>query len=86
MSVPTVLIDGPPQVMLLAVDPDEDFVDVEGINIAAMLSLQATRINGTKLDTPKTDCVSGHSDATFSEKIFNVAVAEIEAIVEPGAY
>ena len=61
----------------------EDFVDIECIAVSPMLPLQSTGVKRAKLDTPETDGFSGYSDATFSEDIFNIAVAEIEAIVEP---
>ena len=38
----TILINGPPQVMLLAIDFDEDFIDEKCIPIATMLSLQSS--------------------------------------------
>ena len=37
--------------MLLAVDFDKDFIDVERVAVATVLSLQAAAINGAKLDT-----------------------------------
>jgi len=45
-----ILIHGSPQVMLLAVNFDEDFIDVEGIAIASVLPLQAAGINRSELD------------------------------------
>jgi hypothetical protein len=38
--------------MLLAIDLDEDFIDIEGIAIASVISLQAASIDGTELDAP----------------------------------
>ena len=70
--------------MLLAVDFDEYFIDVEGIAIASVFSLQAAGINGAELDTPEADCFSGHSDPPLSQEILDITVAEIEAIVQPG--
>jgi hypothetical protein len=32
---------------------------------------------------PEANRLSGHGDAAFGEKIFNIAETEIEAIVEP---
>ncbi|MFT4824721.1 MAG: hypothetical protein ACJASY_003240 [Halioglobus sp.] len=32
------LVNSTPQIMLLAVDPDEDFIDVERVAIATVLS------------------------------------------------
>ncbi|MFT6275091.1 MAG: hypothetical protein ACJAZ0_001184 [Halioglobus sp.] len=39
----------------LAVDFDEDWIDVECIAIASGFSLQAAGINGCEINTPKTD-------------------------------
>ena len=36
--------------MLLAIDPDEDFIDVECVAEAAVLSSQAASINGSELN------------------------------------
>ena len=68
---------------MLAVDLHEDFVDVEGVAVATMFTLQSAGINGAEFDTPEADRFSGNSDASLSEKIFNIAVTEIESIVKP---
>jgi len=65
-----ILIYSTPKIILLAVDLDEDFVDVESIAIASMLSFQAASINGTKLDTPETDRLSGQGLAR-AERVSN---------------
>ena len=36
---------------MLAVNPDKDFGNVEGISVAGVLSLQSTSMNGSELDT-----------------------------------
>ena len=69
--------------MLFAVDFDEYFINVEGIAVAPVLSLQAAGINGSELDTPEANRFSADRDAALSEQIFNISVAEIESIVEP---
>ena len=69
--------------MLLAIDPDEDFIDVESVTVATVLSLQSAGINSTELDAPEANRFSGYSDASFGEKILNISMTEIEAIVEP---
>ena len=69
--------------MLHSIDPDEDFIDVESVAVAPVFSLQAARIYGSELDTPQTNRFSGYSDASFSQKVFNIPVTQIEAIVEP---
>jgi hypothetical protein len=41
--------------MLLAIDLYEDFIDVERVAIALMLSFQPTSINSSEFDAPKSD-------------------------------
>ena len=69
--------------MLLTVDLDEDFIDVEGIAAALMLSFQTAGIDGSELDTPESDRFPRDTNAPFSEQIFDIPVAQIEAIAEP---
>jgi hypothetical protein len=69
--------------VLLTVDLDKDLIDVEGVAIATVLSLQATSINRTKLDTPKADCFSGYGDAPLSQEVFYISVTEIKSVIEP---
>jgi hypothetical protein len=45
-----ILVNCPPQVMLLATDSDEDFIDVVSVAVASMLSFQAAGVNRTDLD------------------------------------
>ena len=61
----------------------EDFIDVECVTVASVFTLQSAGINGSELDAPKADSFAADCDATFSEEIFDIAVAEIEAVVEP---
>ena len=61
--------------MLLAVDLNEDFIDEESVAVAPMLSFQSACINGSELDTPEADCFAADCNASFSEQIFNIAVA-----------
>ena len=52
----------------------EDFIDVESVAVASVLSLQSACIDGSELDTPEADGFATNSDAPFSEKVFNIAV------------
>ena len=61
----------------------EYFIDVEGVAVASVFSLQAAGINGTELDAPEANCFSGYSDASLGEKIFDITMAEVESVVEP---
>jgi len=69
--------------MLFAVDFDENLIDVEGVAIASVLAFQSACINGTEFDAPETDRLAADGDASFSQEIFDIAMAEIEAMVEP---
>ena len=62
-----VLVDGPPQVMLLSIDLYEDFIDVKSIAISSVLSLQAAGINGAEFDAPEADRFAADDDSSFSE-------------------
>jgi hypothetical protein len=48
----TILIHCTPEIMLLAVYLHEDFIDVECVAIALMLSLQPAGKNGSAFDGP----------------------------------
>ena len=61
----TILIDGPLKVVLLTIDLHKDFVDVGGIAISLMLSLQAPRIFGPKLDAPEPDAFVADCDSSL---------------------
>jgi hypothetical protein len=79
----TILIDGSPKVVLLAIDLDEDFVDLESVSIAVMLSLQSPRVQYTELDTPQTDRFSTDSDTSRCQQILDISVAELKPVVHP---
>ena len=61
--------------MLLTIDFDEDFIDVEGVAIALVPTLQSSSVQRTKFDAPEADRFSGHSDTAFSQEIFDDPVA-----------
>jgi hypothetical protein len=57
--------------MLLAVDLHKHFVNVEGIAVASMFSLQSPSVFGSKFDAPEPDGFIADSDTTFGKQIFN---------------
>ncbi len=61
----------------------EDCIDVKRIAIATVLSLQASGMNSSKFDAPEADGLSAESDAPFGEAGLDIAVAEIESVVQP---
>jgi len=62
-----ILIHCPPKVMLLAIDLDEDFIDVESVSIASVFSFQSQSEYGSEFYAPEADGLSGYSDAPFGE-------------------
>jgi hypothetical protein len=68
--------------MLFAVDLHKDFIDVKGVAVTSVLSFQPAGINCPELDAPRSDSFATYSDATFCEEIFNISMAEIEAVVD----
>jgi len=48
-----------------------------------VLSSQSARINCSELDSPETDCFAAESDASFSEQVFDISMAQVESVVEP---
>ena len=52
----------------------ENFIDEEGVAVAPVLPLQAPGINGPEIDAPEADCFTADGDASFSQKILDIAV------------
>ena len=69
--------------MLLPVDFDEDFIDVESVALTSVLSLQSAGINGPELYAPEANCFSGYSDASLGKDILDISMTQVEAILEP---
>ena len=57
--------------MLLAADLHKDLINVEGVAVASMLSLQTPGIFGAELDTPEADGFTADCDAAFGQQIFD---------------
>ncbi len=55
------------RVMLLTVDLNENFIDVERVAVASVFSFQSTGVYDTKLDTPETNRFSADSDSSFDK-------------------
>ena len=56
----------------------EYFIDVEGVAVASVLSLQSAGINSTELDAPEANRVSRYRDASLCQQISNIPMAEVE--------
>src|SRR6056297_3604772 len=70
----TILINCPPQIVLLAVYLHKDLVDVESVTESSMSLLQSTCVFGSKLDAPEADRFPSDYDPTLSQEIFDIPV------------
>jgi hypothetical protein len=77
------LIHGTPEILLLAVDSNEDFVQVPNIAEAALTPLQFSSIVRTELLTPDSDRFIRDDDSAFGEKILDISEAQAETMVNP---
>jgi hypothetical protein len=69
--------------MLLTVNLYRNFIDVEGIAVASVFSFQATGINGSEFYAPQANRFTADCDTALSQEVLDVAVAQVEALVEP---
>jgi len=79
----SILIDGPPMIEALALDGDEEFIDVPDVAEPSLFSPQSSSIGRTELLTPISDRLVRHNDAPLSEQVFDVAKAQGEPMVQP---
>ena len=63
----TILVHGPPQIVLLAVDLHKNFINVESVSVALVPSFQPSGIFGSELNTPEADGFIADNDASFSQ-------------------
>jgi hypothetical protein len=78
-----VLINRPPQVVLLAIDRDEDLIEVPLVAEAWPPAAQLLGVGLPELAAPLADALLGHRHPALGQELFDVAVAEGEAEVEP---
>jgi hypothetical protein len=72
-----------PDVQLSAVDGDEHFVEMSPSAWPRPSSSQPARNDRAELQSPASDRLIGHIDATLGEHILDIAVAQTEAEIEP---
>ena len=61
----------------------EYFINEEGIAIASVPAFQSACIDGAEFNTPEADGLAADSDASLSEQVFDIAMTQIESVVEP---
>jgi hypothetical protein len=78
-----VLIHGTPEILLLAVNPNEHFIQVPVVAQPSLSSLQSPHIVRTEFLTPLSDRLIGHDDSSLGQKILDVSETQAEAMVSP---
>src|SRR5262249_22204340 len=78
-----ILIDRPPEILQLAVDSKEDFVQMPVVAEPASPSLELADIICAELLTPPPNRFIGHGDAPFRQKILDIPEAEAKTMVGP---
>ena len=78
-----VLVHRYPKIMTFAADGDEHFVHVPDVAESTLSSPQSTSIGWSKLPAPGANGLVGYGYATLREKIFDIAKAQREPMVQP---
>jgi hypothetical protein len=78
-----VLIDGPPQIVPFAVDPEKDFIEVPLISRLRLPAPELIGILLAKCPAPLPNRFVSDNDATGEQEFFHVAIAETEPEIQP---
>jgi hypothetical protein len=78
-----VLVDGSPEVLPLAADRDEQFVEMPGVADNPGATSEASGVGRAEDLAPAPDRLVRDGDAALGEEVFDVAEAQGESVVEP---
>ena len=81
----SILIDCSPQVVALASDLNEQFIDVPDVPKSSPLPSQSAGIGRSKLPTPVSDRLVGDQDSSLRKQVFYVSKAQRKPMVEPNS-
>jgi hypothetical protein len=79
----TILIDRSPKVLLHALDPDEDFVQVPLVPWPRPVAAQAVGETRTEFLAPASHRLVGDDNAALSQEQLNIPQAEAEHVIQP---
>ena len=79
----SILVDGTPEIMPSTLDAHEQLVQVPSIAQTPLSTPQIPSLVRTEFPTPLPDRLVGNDDPALGQKIFDVAEAQAEPIVEP---
>ncbi len=78
-----VLIDRTPEIVSLALDGHEEFVQVSRVAQTTLVTFERTGVLETELQTPQSDGLVCDHDPPLCQEIFDISEAQTEAVVEP---
>jgi hypothetical protein len=79
----SILVNRAPDILSLALDSHEEFVQVPSVTQAALSSLECPGVLGAELLTPLSDGLVGDYDPGLRQKVFNISEAQAESVIEP---
>src|SRR6201981_3112528 len=77
------VVDGTPQIHLLARDPDDHFVEMPAIARSRTARSQAPRDRRSEFEHPTANAHVGDVEPAFGKQLFDIAIAQGEAKVQP---
>lgn len=77
------LVDSTPEISFLAIDSDDDLVEMPDIKAAWRLALQATGVVGAEFDRPASDRFVGYDNAALKQHFLDQTQAQGETEIEP---
>jgi hypothetical protein len=78
-----VLVDGPPEILTLTVDGSKHLIHVPRVTRPGAPATELIGIRLPELPAPLPDGFVGHDDSAGEQQLFDVAIAETEAEIEP---
>ena len=79
----TVLVNGTPKILLLTVNPDEQFVQIPSVPETTLLFLETPSKVGSEFPAPSPDGFIGNNNPAFGEEIFDITEAQAETVIDP---
>ncbi len=77
------MVDGAPEIIALASDADEQFIQMPRVTWVATSMSQLLRERLAKRETPQADGFMADDHAAFGQQFLNLPEAEAKAIIQP---
>ena len=77
------MVDGTPQIHVLARDPDDHFVEMPAIARSRTAPSHASSDRRSEFEHPTANALVGEVEATLGKQLLDIAIAQGEAKVQP---